>query len=85
MNGLPAVLGEVVLRNIASKGCMRRRDLDLPASYAWTHVDADGHQRLFFIPKELGDGHYTQAQIEEIEQALACRGFDLLPLDYHIH
>lgn len=81
----PVATGDVVLRNIASKnGCHRRLELDLPASYAFSHIH-DGRERVFFIPRELTPEGYTQAQLEEIEQALACRGYDLLPLDHNLH
>jgi hypothetical protein len=77
-------VGEVVIRRVCSNGCTRRPDLDLPASYAFSYRDG-GRERVFFIPHELtGDG-YTQAQLEEIERTLACHGFDLLPLDHHVH
>lgn len=74
---------QVVIRKICGNGCKRRTDLDTPASYAFVYKDAS-RERLFFIPRELTTGGYTQAQLEEIERALACHGFDLLPLDFNL-
>jgi hypothetical protein len=75
---------DVVIRKICVNGCKRRAELDQPVSYAFSYVDpADPthRERVFFIPRGLGAGQYTQAQLEVIEQTLACHGFDLLPLD----
>ena len=76
---------DAVIRKICINGCKRRAELDQPVSYAFSYVDAADRthrERVFFIPHGLGGGGYTQAQLNEIEQTLACHGFDLLPLDY---
>ena len=77
----------VVIRNICSHGCKRRPDLDQSVSYAFALKPASGtgKPRIFFIPHELTEDGYTQAQLEEIEHTLASLGFDLLPIDYNIH
>lgn len=76
---------DVVLRKVCGHGCVRRIDLDLLASYAFTYQAPEGKERLFFIPRELFEDGYTEAQLIEIEETLAYHGFDLLPLDYNVH
>jgi hypothetical protein len=81
---------QVVIRNICSKGCKRRTELDQPVSYAFSYIypaSPTHRERVFFIPHGLPHGlgeRYTQAHLEEIERTLACHGFDLLPLDYNL-
>jgi hypothetical protein len=74
MTALAVASADVVLRKICGT-CARRRDLDVGQhSYAFTcRPDPTRPQieRLFFIPCELTAGGYT--------------GFDLLPLDHHLH
>jgi hypothetical protein len=76
---------DVVIRKVCGHGCARRMDLDLPASYAFTYADQKGVERLFFIPRELTADGYTITQLQEIEETLEYHGFDLLPLDPHLH
>ena len=74
---ISVALADLVIRNICGNNCKRRSDLDTPSSYAFFHKDPHNRERLFFIPRELAGDGYTQAQLEEIEQALAYLGFDL--------
>ncbi len=67
---------EVVFARIVGQMCERREDLDTEASLRFTH-----NGKLISIPRPLEDDGYTQAQLEEIERALAAYGLDLLPLD----
>jgi hypothetical protein len=77
---------EVVLRKVCSVGCARRADRDTAHSYAFSFKPDQSRERLFFVPHELApDNGYTQAQLDTIEQTLAYFGFDLLPLDPHLH
>lgn len=81
---IPVASEDIVIRKICGDGCKRRADLDGAASRAFSFIDQSSkppRERVFFIPKPLAaGGGYTQAQLDEIERALACLGIDLLPL-----
>jgi hypothetical protein len=81
---LSVATAETVLAKISASGFTRRADFDTPYSYAFTYLDhlvSPAKEHLFFVPHELASGGYTIDQLNEIEKALACFGYDLLPLD----
>lgn len=71
---------DTVISKLVSLGCEIEADNPTSASIK-VYYETD----MFFIPKPLKDGGYTEQHLDIIEREMAKFGLDLLPLDPLLH